>query len=64
MEIILKFIETKDWKTAFFQVIPQRKITEADAENVDSAAVEVDYVDDEEEEEVEGKVRKKKKKEI
>ncbi|KAM7270809.1 hypothetical protein ACFE04_030023 [Oxalis oulophora] len=32
IEIILKFIETRDWKVAFFEVIPQRKRIEADSE--------------------------------
>lgn len=30
-EIMLKFVETRDWKTAFFHVIPQRKRGEAEA---------------------------------
>lgn len=25
IEILIKFMETKDWKESFFQVIPQRK---------------------------------------
>lgn len=33
IEIMLKFLETKDWKSSFFEVIPQRKICEADAED-------------------------------
>ncbi|KAI3434154.1 tRNA (guanine(9)-N(1))-methyltransferase [Psidium guajava] len=31
MEILLKFLETKDWKDSFFHVIPQRKRCEADS---------------------------------
>lgn len=29
-EIMLKFVETRDWKTAFFHVIPQRKRGQAE----------------------------------
>ncbi|XP_073136500.1 tRNA (guanine(9)-N1)-methyltransferase [Henckelia pumila] len=32
VEIILKYLEMKDWKESFFQVIPQRKICEAVSE--------------------------------
>ncbi|VFQ88830.1 unnamed protein product [Cuscuta campestris] len=31
VEIILKFLEAKDWKDSFFQVIPQRKRCESDS---------------------------------
>lgn len=33
IEILLKFLENQDWKTSFFQVIPQRKRGEADSED-------------------------------
>ncbi|KAJ1280798.1 hypothetical protein BS78_04G260500 [Paspalum vaginatum] len=39
-EIMLKFVETKDWKTAFFHVIPQRK--RGEAETGDEAKVSLD----------------------
>lgn len=32
IEILLKFLESRDWKDSFFQVIPQRKRFEADSE--------------------------------
>ncbi|KAH0986049.1 hypothetical protein GBA52_013226 [Prunus armeniaca] len=32
IEILLKFLETKNWKDSFFQVIPQRKRCQADSE--------------------------------
>lgn len=32
IEIMLKYLETRDWKDSFFQVIPQRKRFETDLE--------------------------------
>ncbi|KAK9084604.1 hypothetical protein Sjap_025015 [Stephania japonica] len=31
-EILIKYLETKDWKTSFFQVIPSRKRSDAEVE--------------------------------
>lgn len=36
VEILLKYLETGDWKTSFFDVIPQRKRCEAESEEGDN----------------------------
>lgn len=33
VEILLKFVETRDWNNSFYQVIPQRKRFEAGSHN-------------------------------
>lgn len=42
VEILLKFVETRDWKSSFFQVIPQRKRCEAEAAEEEEDAGKVD----------------------
>ncbi|KAK4360110.1 hypothetical protein RND71_022339 [Anisodus tanguticus] len=61
VEILLKYLETRDWKTSFFEVIPQRKRCEDDNDIVRDEETEEKYDhefkihDIELEEEVEGK---------
>ena len=53
VEILLKFLETRDWKTSFFAVIPQRKRSQADSEGNADNTVDEDRDEDEDEEEEE-----------
>jgi len=47
VEILLKFLGTRDWKTSFFAVIPQRKRCQSDSEgNAEDTLEEEDDPDD------------------
>lgn len=58
IEILLKFLENQDWKTSFFQVIPQRKRGEADSEDRQG---DVEGGEENEEEEDQQEIIKKKR---
>ncbi|XP_047338342.1 tRNA (guanine(9)-N1)-methyltransferase [Impatiens glandulifera] len=48
MEILLNFVETRDWKASFFHAIPQRKIGEAEATFYDEEKIDEEEEDEEE----------------
>lgn len=48
IEILIKYLETRDWQASFFQVIPQRKRFEAAAAAADSEECQEDIQGEEE----------------